>query len=230
MTPPFGRVELERCDSQLLNRGRFANAVVRRCRLGDGEWVVKDFLPKAWLVRNTYGRRMIRREFAALDRLAGVRGVPQDAFLIDRLAVAYRFMAGTTLAFSAAGELPASYFEALERMIGEIHARGLAHLDIRYRQNVLVLADGSPGVLDFQSCVRLDGKPPWLRELLVQVDLGGVYKHWLQKSPATMDEQRLAVYREHARRRRFWVLRGYLIRPERVRKHKPPRTDAAGKA
>jgi RIO-like serine/threonine protein kinase len=230
MTPPFGRAELERCQSQLLNRGRFANSVVRRYRVGDGEWVVKDFLPKAWVVRNTYGRRMIRRELAALERLAGVRGVPQDAFLVDRHAIAYRFMAGATLAFSAAGELPASYFEALERLVGEIHARGIAHLDIRYRQNVLVLADGTPGVLDFQSCVRLDDKPRWLRELLVQVDLGGVYKHWLQKSPATMDEQRLAVYREHTRRRRFWVLHGYLIRPERVRKHQAPRTGATGKA
>lgn len=231
MTPPFGRAELDRCESELLSRGRFANAVVRRCRVGDGEWVVKDFRPKSWFVRNAYGRPMIRRELAALQRLAGVAGAPQEPFLLDCFALAYRYMPGRTLAAIGPGGLPGAYFEALERLAIDIHARGVAHLDLRYRQNVLVLDDGTPAVLDFQASVRLDRLPHVLRRLAEQVDFSGVYKHWLLRSSEPMDERRLAAYRRHARRRRLWVVRGYLIRPERSRrKGAPPELRLAGRA
>ena len=55
----------------------------------------------------------------------------------------------------------------------EMHRRGIAHLDLRYRRNVLILEDGTPGVIDFQTCVWLDRLPRPVREWLKQVDLSG---------------------------------------------------------
>jgi RIO-like serine/threonine protein kinase len=157
--------------------------------------------------------------------------VPQDPFLVDRFALAYRYMPGRTLAAIGPGGLPGTFFEALERLAENIHARGIAHLDLRYRQNVLVLDDGTPAVLDFQACVHLDRLPRFLRTLAEQVDFSGVYKHWLLRSSEPMDERRLAAYRRLARRRRLWVVHGYLLRPERTRRRGgPPEPRPAGRA
>lgn len=218
---PFGRAEIERCQTDILNPGRFANAVVRLCRVGGVDWVVKDFRPRLWLIRNTYGRHMIRREFRALDRLKGVRGVPQDAFRVDAFALAYRYMRGTTLISSGPGWPPPSYYPALERLAMEIHARGIAHLDLRYRRNVLILEDGTPAVIDFQTCVWMDRLPRFVRERMAKVDLSGVYKHWELRSPETLDEGRRAMYLSQERWRRLWIVRGYLIRPKRIRERHP---------
>lgn len=217
MMQPFGRAEIERCQTEILNPGRFANAVVRLCRVDGADWVVKDFLPRLWIVRNTYGRHMIRREFMALDRLKGIRGVPQDAFRVDAFALAYRYLPGTTLISSALNWPPATYYPALERLAKDMHARGIAHLDMRYRRNVLILKDGTPAVIDFQTCVRMDHLPRFVRGWLEKVDLSGVYKHWELRSPETLGEERRALYRTHDRWRRLWVVRGYLVRPKRIR-------------
>jgi predicted Ser/Thr protein kinase len=218
---PFGRTEIERCQTEVLNPGRFANAVVRLCRIDGADWVVKDFMPRLWLIRNTYGRHLLRRELMALDRLKGVRGVPQDAFRPDAFALAYRYMSGTTLISSRPGWPPPEYYPALEKLAMEMHARGIVHLDLRYRRNVLILEDGTPGVIDFQACMRIDRMPRFLQRRMAQIDLSGVYKHWFLRSPETLDEARLARYRSQERWRRLWFVRGYLVRPKRIRERQP---------
>lgn len=42
------------------------------------------------------------------------------------------------------------YFELLEGLLAELHALGLRHNDLHKEQNLLVLPDGSPALIDFQ--------------------------------------------------------------------------------
>jgi hypothetical protein len=69
--PPlrFDRTSLGQASKTLLRDGRWANARVMRVSVAGRDWVLKDFAPRAWWVRNTIGRLFVRRELATLQRL-----------------------------------------------------------------------------------------------------------------------------------------------------------------
>jgi hypothetical protein len=214
------RADLETGGAHLLNAGRWANADVLRLERAGETWIVKDFRHCPWLVRATWGRWMVARELHALTRLDGIVGIPSGARRIDRFAFTYRFIEGPTLRHADRRRVPVEYFLRLEELVRRMHAAGIAHLDLRNRRNALVTAEGLPAILDFQSAVRIESWPSFLRPLLRQVDLSGVYKHWASFHPGTMGAEREALLARHEAIRRFWIFRGYLgikrARGERV--------------
>ena len=209
MKPAFTRAEIEQAERSLLHQGRFANAQVWRCRMACADWVIKDFRAKHPLVRWTIGRFLLGRELKALLRLNGLEGIPQDAFRVDRHAIAFRFVPGKTISQFKPWELPPDYFTRLEKLVHAMHERGIAHLDMRYRQNLLVTEGRGPGIIDFQSQVGLTRLPGWLRRHFIRVDLSGIYKQWEKRAPATLDEHRRAFLHRQSRLRKFWIIKGY---------------------
>jgi RIO-like serine/threonine protein kinase len=205
----FDRPSFLRAPATLLRDGRWANARVTRVRIDGRDWVVKDFAPRAWWVRNTIGRWFVRRELSTLQRLQGIDGVPPDVFRLDAYAIAFGYLDGETLGRVDPARQTPDYFAALEGLMQAVHARGIVHLDTRGTGNVLMRADGAPALIDFQSALSTRWMPaPW-RRFLEHIDLTGVYKKWLQRDPASMGEERLALNARMTRWRRYWVLRGY---------------------
>ncbi len=207
---PFTREEFERSGHGLIHKGRWANADVHLFRRGKEDWVVKDFRRCPPITRSVYGSWMVGRELAAMRSLAGIPGFPQDAFRMDRFAFAYRYVPGMEIGQADPRFLTTAFFEELERLVGKMHSRGIAHLDIRAAKNILVTDRGEPLILDFQSNVRLDGLPRFLRDLLVDVDRSGIYKHWARRVPESLGEERAALLDRMNRLRRFWIFKGYL--------------------
>ncbi|MGH8620703.1 MAG: hypothetical protein ACRET3_01085 [Burkholderiales bacterium] len=208
---PFTREQFEQAPPEVLSRGRWANAVLNLHRHHGERWVVKDFRPRAFAVRNTIGRLLIRREMRALRRLAGVTGVPAGAFRLDAHALAYVFVPGVPLNQADLGRRAVDFFTRLERLLGEVHAvGGIVHLDVRNGRNVLVTEQGGPVLLDFQSHVGTRWMPAPLRRWAERLDLAGVYKHWERRSPETLGESRRGLLARANWWRRLWPLRGYL--------------------
>jgi RIO-like serine/threonine protein kinase len=207
--PPFDRAAYERAPRTLLRDGRWANARVWRVDIGGSLWVVKDFAPRKWWVRNGIGRLFVRRECATLQRLTGIDGVPAQPFRLDAHAIAFRFVDGETLGRVPPERQTGAYFLALERLLQAIHARGVVHLDTRGSGNVLMRPDGTPALIDFQSALSTRAMPRRLTTLLQEIDLTGVYKKWAQRDAAGMGAERAALNERVGRLRRFWVLRGY---------------------
>ncbi len=214
---PFTRERLDRDKITIMSRGRWGNADLLLYRQGAETWVVKDFRSCPAWVHAGWGRFMLRRELAALNRLEGVEGVPASAFRLDRFALAYRYTPGRTLNSLLPRQIDAAYFNALEKLVGEIHRRGVAHLDIRHLSNVLVTDQGRPLLLDFQSSVFIDRLPGGLRQLLMDVDISGVYKCWQKLNPETMNDRQRDLLAEMEKKRRFWVLKGYPLGLKRLR-------------
>ena len=205
----FDRPTFQRSPRTLLRDGRWANARVECAEIAGRRWVIKDFAPRRWWVRNSIGRLFVRRELATLRRLRGISGVPPDGFRLDAHAIAFGYIDGETLGRVEAEKQTAEYFAALEALLREIHARGIVHLDTRGTGNVLMQTDGTPALIDFQSAISTRWMPASWRRFLEQVDLTGVYKKWLQRDPASMGPERVALNERMLRWRRFWVLRGY---------------------
>jgi RIO-like serine/threonine protein kinase len=211
---PFTRADFERGRGDILSQGRWANAVLFMYPK-DGElWVVKDFRPRSLLVRETIGRLLTRRELRGLRRVAGVQGVPAGVFRLDRHALAYRYVHGSSIWRPDEEKLPTEYYSELERLLKQVHARGVVHLDVRNARNILVDDEGHPLLLDFQSHLGTRWLPSRLRTLVEQFDLSGVYKHWAGNQPETLGEARAEVLDRMNRWRRFWVVRGYFGLPK----------------
>ena len=207
--PRFDRPAFDGTRSALLRDGRWANARVSLAEVHGRRWVVKDFAPRTWWVRNSIGRLFVRRELATLQRLAGIDGVPPDAFRLDAHAIAFGYIEGETIGRIDEVRQTAAYFAALEGLMRAIHARGIVHLDTRGTGNVLMRPDGSPALIDFQSALSTRWMPAFLRGFLENVDLTGVYKKWLRRDPASMGPERIALNERMTRWRRLWLLRGY---------------------
>ena len=69
-----------------------------------------------------------------------------------------------------------AYFRAARRLLQQLHRHGVAHNDLAKEANWLVLADGGPGLIDFQLAVTGPPRARWLR-LLAREDLRHLLKH-----------------------------------------------------
>jgi len=135
----FGRVEL-------LSRGVDAGALrlIRRVASGGA-------LP----LSRSIARVLLHREERALAALSGLSDVPALASADDlpvvpegELALVRAYVDGAPL--HRCERLPLDFFERLEELVRELHARGVAHNDLHKEQNIVVGLDGRPALIDFQ--------------------------------------------------------------------------------
>ncbi len=207
---PFTLEDTKKNPVRVLSRGRWANADLFLFDTGPDTWVIKDFSPCRALVRCSLGIFMVRRELRALERLQGVPGIAADPFRLSPFALAYRHIPGITLKEARrTGTVTPEFFKQLEDTVQRMHGRGIVHLDIRYMRNILITPEGAPALLDFQSSLVLDRIPRFLHRPLQAIDLSGVYKCWQKICPGTMGDARSALLEAVARKRSWWIFKGY---------------------
>ncbi len=168
---------------------------------------MKDFLPCPAFWRWTYGRLLTGREVRAYGRLEGVEGVPRFLGRIDGYAFGAEWVAGKDLGKCPKGTLRVETFDRLAATVEAMHARGVLHLDLRQRRNVLVDDAGVPRVIDFSSGFTVDpagrfGR--WMLRLLGAVDRSGVLKYKRRFLPQSLTDDEKARLRSVERWRRWW--------------------------
>ena len=154
--PHLSRDGLARQTREVLNRGGWGNPDVLLVETESGPVVVKDFAPRRRFVRRLLAPRLLAREEAAYRRLDGLPAVPRLLGRLDDQALVIEYRPGVLLSRSLRGKLPADFLAELSETIDEMHRRGVVHLDLRHRSNVLAAPDGRPVVLDFASALRFD--------------------------------------------------------------------------
>jgi hypothetical protein len=171
----------------LLNRGNARNPDVLLVEHGGERLVVKDFAPRGALVRASLGRWIAVREARAYMQLEGHPAVPRFRGWIDPLAFALEYRPGRRMSRRLAGRVPADFVARLDAALAEMHRRGVAHLDLRHRSNVLVGEDGRPVLIDFGSAVCFSpgsAGARWLLPLLARVDRSALAKWRVRLEPA----------------------------------------------
>lgn len=167
----------------MLHRGRTRNPDVFLVELPCGRAVVKDFAPRGRLVRRLLAPWIQAREVRAYRALAGCQAVPRFLGCIDRLAFAVEYRPGRRMSRKLAGRVPPDFPDQLERAVRDLHERGVVHLDLRHRSNVLVGDEGRPILIDFASALCLRPGSLLARvllPLLAALDLRAVRK-WRQR-------------------------------------------------
>ncbi len=179
----LSRADLAARRLRVLHRGRSRNPDVFLVQSERGPVVVKDFAPRAAWVRLLLGPWLNAREMRAYRALDGLDAVPRLLGRIDRLAFAVEYRPGRRMSRRLAGQVPADFVSRLEAAVAAMHARGVVHLDLRHRSNVLVDAAGRPVLIDFASalCLRPERRPDrWLLRWLSRWDRDAVAK-WRER-------------------------------------------------
>ncbi len=180
---PLSRATLLAHRVEVLEAGSGRDPVVSLVRDGDRLLVLKDYASRAWWVRELVGRVLNAREVRAYRALAGHPAVPQLCGVIDAFAFVVEYRPGVRMSRRLAATLPAGFVPSLDAAVREMHRRGVAHLDLRHRTNILMDDAGRPVLIDFASavCFRPGGAGArWLLPLFALVDRRAVRK-WVER-------------------------------------------------
>mgnify|MGYP001608065611 CR=1 FL=1 len=192
----------------LRNKGGFLSPVISIVTHEGRPTVLKDYRPKNPLTRGLLAPSLVRREFAVLRLLHGIPGIPRAFGIVKKRAFLLEYIDGKTLNKFGPGELPDRVFERLCETVRAIHARGVAHLDLRQRKNILIAGD-QPWIIDFANAVR--GR---LARRLFSIDESALLKFKQRNWPHLVTPADLEAIKDHKFLRKFWIFspRGKSVR------------------
>lgn len=189
----------------LRDKGGFLSPTIRRVVHDGHAAVMKDYRTKNVLTRRILAPALVRREFAILRHLDGVPGIPRAYAVVDGPALVTEFVDGRHIGKFRPGELPDDMFRRLAETVAAMHARGVAHLDLRQKKNILI-AD-RPYIIDFANAVLVGSKSP-LRAVfarLKRVDETGLLKFKARTWPHLLTETDRETLRRHRSLRSWWI-------------------------
>ena len=147
------RGDINRLTVEIHRRAWKARPEVRHIRMGGQDAVVKDYGREADIFKHLLGIFLVAREAAALRR---AEGLPHIARVLGRprlWIIVIEYLPGKPVTEVEPGALDVTYFDELARLVDNLHIRGVAHGDLEKLDNILVMDDGSPAVVDFAAAI-----------------------------------------------------------------------------
>ena len=108
--------------------------------------------PKQGGVFGPIGRAMIRREYKVYARLSGVCGVPKCYGILDERYLVLEFIDGVSIRDATINNHKV-FFEMLLDLIKTMHSRDVAHMDLKKKDNLLVVDGIKPYIVDFGAAI-----------------------------------------------------------------------------
>lgn len=174
--------------------------------------IVKDCRPLPWWSR-WLARPLMGRERRILARLDGVAGVPQLAEALDRDAFAMKRLEGEPLTPETFRLAPRRLADQLQERASALHERGVFHLDLRQRQNLLVGPGLELQVVDFGAAWAPWAPLRWLLGgLLRRVDRSAALKYLARFAPEELAPEEAEELWRGLRWRRLWIFSPYRSR------------------
>ena len=168
--------------------------------------VAKDFRNKPWIIRSFWGPLNIMYEKFILQKLDGVSGIPTFIGLEDYGCMLISFIDGDEIK-KAEHQLAPGYFDNLLQIASDIHARGVLHLDLGHKTNVMVKQDGSPAIIDFNTSLYLPRNivfSPLLR-LLAKIDELSILRLKIRFTPENTNFKERNRVKNFMRLRKLWI-------------------------
>lgn len=129
-----------------------------------------------------FRRWMIRREYRVYRHLSDIVGIPQCFGLQDGDRLLLEFIDGHSLKLSD-GEIEdrEKFFAVFLDLLQSTHRAGVAHADLKRKENILVTPAGLPFLIDFGSAVMCGDNGGavrrWVFRQACQIDLNAWIKH-----------------------------------------------------
>lgn len=172
--PHLTRAEIQPRTVKVLRAGKGVQSSVYLVEKDGAVAAVKDYAKVRGFFR-LVAPWLLSREAKALHALEGVEGIPRFHGRPDRFSLAMEFIEGTPLDTFHKGELAPEVFVAAQKTIDAMHARGVAHGDLKRRSNLLLAPDGRIYLIDFAASFVAGRFSP--------------LKNWLQREVALVDDK-----------------------------------------
>jgi predicted Ser/Thr protein kinase len=140
-------------------------------------------------------RFMLNREYSAYQRLRGIHGVPACHGLTGKDELRLQFIEGRSL--RDAGYVlpdPQAFFDSLLARVQSLHEAGVAHADLKRKDNILVDDQFQPWLIDFGSAVfrpaRSHGLGGFFFRQACRMDLNAWFKikyQFIRETPTAAD-------------------------------------------
>ncbi len=152
-----------------------------------GEVYVVERKGRRWVVKAAMGwgpllwarRAMLRREYRVYCRLEGFPGVPECRGLVGGRYLVLELIEGVPFRHAELADRE-EFFAQLKALLERMHQCGVAHGDLKKKDNLLVVDGQSPTVIDFGAAIVEErGFAPinrFLFRLLCQFD----YNAWVK--------------------------------------------------
>ena len=191
-----------------------------------GEFIIKRALGSG--LRKRLGQAAIRREARIYRRLQGVPGIPECFGRLNDSCLVLEYVPGGSLRkLDDQLEDRQQFFSKLLRTLRGMHEAGVAHGDLKKKDNILVGPGQEPFVIDFGIAVVEKGRKGFVFNTVKQVDYNAWTKHKYRGRMSEIAAEDAPLYRPMRLERAARVLR-VLWRPSTLRKWRQRAADKRG--
>lgn len=148
-------------------------------------------MPLSWT-----GRVMAGYETYVLWRLRDLPGVPRLVGRYGATGIVRQYIPGDPLRRNS--RVNEEFFPRLYELLQEVHARGIACIDLEKPRNILLGSDGRPYLIDFQLAFCWPEKflgRTWpleaVRQMLQMSDMYHLGKHWRRLRPDQLSRRQI---------------------------------------
>jgi predicted Ser/Thr protein kinase len=172
--------------------------------------VWKDYSERSCWVKDTWGRLLIRHEAESIKRLTGIKGIPRLIKTVGEYGFLQEYIDGEPLKKFRKETLPFSVFDKMSNLVETLHQRGVVHLDLGQKKNILLDKDYNPYFIDFanalyfrQEALGFNG----LFKALCLIDYSALLKFKHRFFPETLTEKEKRWLKWFFFSRHFWILK-----------------------
>lgn len=200
---------------QCLSRGSRWKPAVWQLQYSDGSTRLRKEVASLPMRGRWLARWLLHRERRVLATLEGLAGIPR---LLESSRDHWdcEFIQGQVLERQIFSSEPRRLADELFHILQAIHQRGVYHLDLRQKQNILVDEVGRLTLVDFGASFRCGTLSRlWLGPLLSWVDRQAVLKYLARYAPDALRPEEAKAVMKAQRLRRFWVFSKHRPRGEK---------------
>lgn len=199
---------------------------IRLLRHGDRCMVAKDFRNKGWIAAHLWGPLSLAYEKYLLDKAAGMTGIPQVIGFESNKCLLITCINGAEIK-QCRHRLEGGFFTKLLKLADDLHDRGLLHLDLGHKSNIMVDDNGNPAIIDFNSSLFLPPNRffrPLIRRLAL-VDRYSILRLKVKYRPQECTEEERNKVSLFLRWRKLWFFDRILRKITNLSKRDPSKSE-----
>lgn len=159
-----------------------------------GAFVVKEALGS--MLRKRVSEGSIRRERKVYRRLSGVPGIPKCFGLLDDKYLVLEYVSGDSYRrLENRLDNREHFFSSLLTTLEGMHKAGVAHGDLKRKDNILVGPNQEPFIIDFGIAIIAEGRRGFVFNLIRQADRNAWIKHKYQGRMENLSSADAEIYK-----------------------------------
>ncbi len=171
--------------------------------------VAKDFRDKGWIARYIWGTLNIMYEKFLLNKLRGISQIPQIIGLEDYNCLLISHIDGEEIK-RCRHHLSENFFDQLLQIADNLHIKGVLHLDLGHKSNIMVDRHGNPAIIDFNASLYLPPTPFFrpMINLLALIDRYSILRLKVKYRPQDSNPTEIKKVKFFLHLRKLWVFDG----------------------